>query len=64
MNKKKNFAIYIFLSLGALLITFPFIWMVLSSMKTPEEILRIPPTFFPEEFSIENFKEVLTYGFN
>lgn len=62
MNKKKNFAIYIFLSLGALLITFPFIWMVLSSMKTPEEILRIPPTFFPEEFSIENFKEVLTYG--
>ncbi|MCI6277365.1 MAG: carbohydrate ABC transporter permease [Clostridium sp.] len=62
MSRKKSFYAYIFLSLGAVLIIFPFIWMVLSSMKTPEEMLKIPPTFLPEEFSMENFKEVLSYG--
>ncbi|EUJ50918.1 putative sugar ABC transporter permease [Listeria fleischmannii FSL S10-1203] len=34
----------------------PFIWMVLSSFKTDAEILKIPPTIWPESFNWENFK--------
>jgi len=44
------------LSLVALV---PFIWMVLGSFKSGREIRKIPPTFFPQEFTLENYKRVL-----
>lgn len=62
MKNKKNYHIYVFLFIGAFLIIVPFIWMVLSSMKTSQEIIEIPPKFFPKEFSLNNFLEVMTYG--
>ncbi len=34
----------------------PFVWMVLTSFKTLYEAMQIPPTFFPKEFSWENYK--------
>jgi len=44
------------LSLVALL---PFVWMILSSFKTLAEVRQIPPTFFPQEFTLENYQRVL-----
>jgi len=44
------------LSLVALV---PFVWMVLGSFKSGREIRKIPPTFFPQEFTLENYKRVL-----
>jgi multiple sugar transport system permease protein len=49
-----KFAILI---LGAAITVMPFIWMILSSLKTASEITAIPPTFFPKEFRWENYKE-------
>lgn len=49
----------ILLSLGAVTMIFPFIWMILSSFKGQMELLRMPPTFLPERFRWENYKEVL-----
>lgn len=45
---------------------FPFLWMLLNSLKTGAEITRIPPTFFPENWGyIDNFVTVLgTYNFS
>ena len=33
--------------------------MILSSFKTNVEVLRVPPTFFPEQFTLENYQTIL-----
>lgn len=37
---------YFFLILGAVIMIFPFLWMILTSSKTVPESMLIPPTFF------------------
>ncbi|MEX0869226.1 MAG: carbohydrate ABC transporter permease [Nitriliruptoraceae bacterium] len=39
----------------ALLILMPFFWVVLSSFKSPSELVRYPPTILPTEWTLENF---------
>ena len=48
--------VYFLLFAVAACMLFPFIWMVISSFKTPVEILAIPPTFFPKEPTLENYQ--------
>ena len=38
----------------------PLVMMVLSAFKPTAEILRIPPTFWPEAPTLDNFRTVLT----
>jgi len=38
---------------------YPFIWMILSSFKTTSEIVAIPPTFFPKNFSTSGYQELI-----
>lgn len=41
-------------------IVFPFMWMLLNSLKTTAEITRIPPAFLPENWGyIDNFVKIL-----
>jgi multiple sugar transport system permease protein len=40
--------VYFVLILGLSMTLMPFAWMILSSFKTTGEILRTPPTFWPE----------------
>lgn len=54
----KNFLIVAFLSLGAICTVMPFIWMMLWSMKSLGEIIKIPPTFFPKNPTLNNFRVV------
>jgi multiple sugar transport system permease protein len=44
------------LTIGALLMVFPFLWMVLGTFKSNAEILEIPPTFLPHQWTLENFQ--------
>ena len=53
-------AVYIILTVASLLTILPFAWTFLSSFKTGAEIRQIPPTFFPENFTLENYQTVLT----
>lgn len=48
---------YFVLILGALFTLLPFIWMVSSSLKTPAEIISIPPTLFPSSPQWSNYAE-------
>ncbi|KGL42366.1 carbohydrate ABC transporter permease [Listeria sp. SHR_NRA_18] len=48
------------LAVGGFFMILPFIWMVLSSVKTDAEILQIPPTIWPETFTWDNFKSLFT----
>jgi len=38
-----------------LLYAFPFIYLLLTSLKTPLETLAVPPTFFPTKWTAENY---------
>lgn len=56
---------HVFLILFVIIMVFPFLWMLLCSLKTTAEITRIPPAFFPENWAyFDNFINVLTkYNF-
>jgi multiple sugar transport system permease protein len=45
------------LGLGAIFMVMPFYWMILTSLKERSEIVRIPPSFFPEKLSLANYTE-------
>jgi ABC-type glycerol-3-phosphate transport system permease component len=44
---------------GAILMLIPFLWMFLTSLKRPDEILRVPLTFLPDRFfNLQNYFEI------
>lgn len=47
------------LTLGAIIMVFPFIWMVLTSFKTFAESVAIPIVWFPAEWNFKNYVQVL-----
>lgn len=49
----------IFSVLIAVIMIYPLWYMVTGSFKDPIEFVKTPPTFFPEEATLDNFKEVL-----
>jgi len=42
-----------------LLIAFPLLWMILTSLKPQSELFLIPPTFFPSEVTLEHYRRLL-----
>lgn len=46
---------------GMSLISFaPFAWMFLGALKSGEEVRSVPPTFFPNEWTLSNFEKILS----
>lgn len=43
------------LVIGSILVLLPLWWMISTSLKTPAEIAKYPPTFFPERFEFSNY---------
>ncbi len=58
--KTKSFLIHAVMIVCCILFIFPFLWMALTSFKSPQEIFQWPPRMFPEEWSWRNYQEVLT----
>ncbi len=52
-------ASYIYLTVLAVLAVFPLLWILISSFKTSSEMLLYPTRFWPETWTLENFKTVL-----
>ncbi|NCE65762.1 carbohydrate ABC transporter permease [Pseudoflavonifractor sp. 524-17] len=50
---------YLALGLGAIIMVFPFLWMILTSSKTVTESMRIPPSIFPAQIMLDNFKDAI-----
>jgi multiple sugar transport system permease protein len=44
------------LAVGLLFSIFPMYWLVISAFKTRAELFQIPPTFWPHDFTFENFQ--------
>jgi ABC-type glycerol-3-phosphate transport system permease component len=58
-EEKSNGWLTIMLCIGAVIVIFPFLWTVLSAFKTPYEIIKIPPSFFPARLYWGGFQKVL-----
>lgn len=57
---KGNIIVYLLLILGSIVMIFPFIWTVFTSLKTVPETMKIPPTFFPENWkNIKGYQDAL-----
>ena len=55
-----KFFTYAFLILMALIILFPFYWMIISSLKTLEEYRLSVPTLWPRNIMFSNYAEAFT----
>jgi multiple sugar transport system permease protein len=42
-----------------LVVTFPLLWMILTSVKPQFELFRVPPTFWPEKVTFEHYHRLL-----
>ena len=50
---------YAFFVIGSIIMIFPFVWMFLTSFKTVEESMVIPPTILPESWRLDSFTKAL-----
>ena len=50
-----KFGTYLFLIVMALIVLFPFYWMIISSLKTEEEYRATMPTFWPQRLMFSNY---------
>jgi multiple sugar transport system permease protein len=53
-------ALHLALTAGALLMLFPFLWMLLTAFKDMRQSLQVPPRWLPNPWVWENFPESLT----
>ncbi|MFL6071349.1 MAG: carbohydrate ABC transporter permease [Actinomycetes bacterium] len=51
--------LYIALGIGGIVAALPFFWMIFGAFKTGAEIRQIPPTFVPQDWTLDNFKTIL-----
>ena len=54
-----RFLVPFLLMLGLSVTLMPFLWTILSSFKTQTEIIRVPPTFWPENATLDNYRTIL-----
>jgi len=54
----KTFLIHFILIVGSLAMIFPFIWMLLTSLKTYAESIHVPPVIVPKNLQWVNYKDV------
>lgn len=52
--------LYLFLLVMAVVVLFPFYWMIISSLKTLDEYRMSVPTFFPRRVMFSNYLEAFT----
>ncbi len=48
-------ALYVLLLAGSVIMLFPFFWMVTTSFKAGNEVLRMPPQWFPKDWQWVNY---------
>ena len=62
--------LYTVVTLGFVAVITPFVWMILGSFKPQGELLRVPPTWWPESPTLDNYRSLfnkqsfLRYFFN
>ncbi|HET9223750.1 MAG TPA: carbohydrate ABC transporter permease [Roseiflexaceae bacterium] len=52
--------VYIILLLGTAVTLVPFIWVLLTSLKPASEIVKVPPSFFPEHWTFQSYQTIFS----
>ena len=52
--------LYAVLFVGLFLVVVPFLWMLLSSIKPEAEVRSVPPTWWPETITLDNYDTLFT----
>ena len=59
-RKAQNWWLYAVLILALVAVIAPFVWMVLGSFKTQGELLRNPPTWWPQTATLDNYTQLFS----
>lgn len=51
---------YVVLSIGAISMAIPFIWMLSTAFKTPSQVFVLPPKWIPSPIITDNFKKLFS----
>jgi len=54
--------LYTVVTLGFVAVITPFVWMILGSFKPEAELLRVPPTWWPEKVTLDNYRSLFGKG--
>ncbi len=60
MKKISKISIYVVLLIFSFITLFPFIWMLLTSLKTLPETMQMPPSILPAKAQFINYQEALS----
>jgi multiple sugar transport system permease protein len=58
--KNRVWPAYVLLILGSLIMVFPFVWSLLTSFKTLNESLKVPPALLPQSWQLVSYEDVVT----
>ncbi|HCI0794720.1 TPA: carbohydrate ABC transporter permease [Enterococcus faecium] len=58
-RQTKKILSYVLMTVIGIILIIPLLWMVFTSLKPMEEIVRYPPTFFPEKIVWENYLDTI-----
>lgn len=57
-DRVATIVLHVVLLLGLAAMIGPFLWMLLSSFKTEGEVRRVPPTWWPDDPTLANYREL------
>src|SRR5664279_5434845 len=64
LNIKRSAAsrwlLYTVVTLGFVAVITPFVWMILGSFKGQGELLKVPPTWWPEKATLDNYRTLFS----
>ncbi|EFF37990.1 TPA: carbohydrate ABC transporter permease [Enterococcus faecium] len=58
-RQSKKMLSYVLMTIIGIILLIPLLWMVFTSLRPMEEIVRYPPTFFPEKIVWENYLDTI-----
>ncbi len=62
-QQNSRFIVSVILAVFGFIMILPFLWMFLSSFKTNAEIVQNTRSFFPKQWTLENYRNLFHSGF-
>ncbi len=62
LNRKKNILLCVISIIVLCVLLFPLFWIFVTSLKTEQEIFRIPPTFYPHKLNLASYAAQIETG--
>jgi len=59
-SRLQHLITHIILLLGAVIILFPIVWMISTSLKSPAQVKQFPPIWIPDPLVWENYSNAVT----